>query len=119
MRAIFLLTAVVCGLSFSATAQSPHPKVVPSAAPQCCTITEEALRAYATVKLGSTREEIERNFELQSMSMPANAVYVFKKCPTIKFEAQFSVVDPAVSEFNRLDKIAAFSRLYLDYAVKD
>jgi hypothetical protein len=118
MKTIFLLAAVACGLGFSA-AQSPRPAVAPDASAQCCTITENALRAYATVKLGSTREEVERNFELESMAMPSKAVYAFKKCPTIKFEAQFSLVDPAVNEFNRLDKITEFSHLYLEYAVKD
>ncbi len=110
--------AVVCWLSFSA-AQSPRPEVAPNASPQCCTITEEALHAYGTIKSGSTRAEIERTFELQSMSMPTNAVYVFRKCPTIKFEAQFSLVNPGDNKFSSSDKVTVFSRLYLDYAVKD
>jgi hypothetical protein len=83
---------------------------------------ESVLRAADTIKPGMTRKELLRVFtEEGGLSSRTWRTYVYKDCPYIKVDVEFS---PAGDVGNGLregpnDKIVKISKPYLEYSIMD
>lgn len=90
---------------------------------------DHVMRSIATIKPGMTREDLFRVFsEEGGISTRTQRTYVYKHCPYIKVEVDFSPVDAssATDENSRsagpespADKIIKISRPYLEYTIAD
>ena len=81
------------------------------------------LSSIATIKPGMTRKELFGLFaEEGGLSFGKHKTYVYKHCPYIKVDVEFSPADEtgqdAMTE-NSSDRIVSISRPYLEYAIMD
>jgi hypothetical protein len=86
---------------------------------------DHVMRSIATIKPGMTRKELFGVLaEEGGLSTRTQRRYVYKHCPYIKVDVEFSPVDEigtgqdATSE-NPDDKIVKISRPYLEYSITD
>ena len=94
----------------------------PTASDNACVAIREALNQIRERKPGDSRVQLERSFELDGgLQVSSNSRYVFKKCPYIKVDVEFSKqgMGNGASAFLPDDKIVNISRLYLEYPVGD
>lgn len=84
---------------------------------------EDVIRSISTIKPGMTRKDLLQLFrEDGGLSSRVNGRYVYRHCPNIKVDVQFSPVDEGYSERNDLhpdDKMIKISRPYLEYPIFD
>jgi hypothetical protein len=83
----------------------------------------DVLTSIATIKPGMTRRELFGVFaEEGGLSTRKHKTYVYRHCPYIKVDVEFSPVDEtgqnAMTE-NPRDRIVSISRPYLEYAIMD
>jgi hypothetical protein len=86
---------------------------------------DHVMRSIATIKPGMARKELFRVLtEEGGLSTRTERRYVYKHCPYIKVDVEFSPVDEigtgqgGTSE-NPDDKIVKISRPYLEYSITD
>jgi hypothetical protein len=86
---------------------------------------DHVMRSISTVKPGMTRKDLSRVFtEEGGLSTRTQKRYVYKHCPYIKIDVEFSpatdsdVNQDAVAESPE-DKIVKVSRPYLEYSIMD
>src|ERR1700684_165522 len=84
---------------------------------------DQVLQSIATIKPGMTRQNLLKIFgEEGGLSTRTQRKYVYKQCPSIKVDVEFSPVDAAGDgktrqyEENPDDKIVKISRPYLEYS---
>ena len=87
---------------------------------------DQVLQSIATIKPGMTRQNLLKIFgEEGGLSTRTQRKYVYKQCPSIKVDVEFSPVDAAGDgktrqyEENPDDKIVKISRPYLEYSFSD
>ena len=87
---------------------------------------DHVIRSIATIKPGMTRQNLLNIFgEEGGLSTRTQRKYVYKHCPSIKVDVEFSPVDTAGDgktrqyEENPDDKIIKISRPYLEYSFSD
>lgn len=87
---------------------------------------DQVLQSIATIKPGMTRQNLLNIFgEEGGLSTRTQRKYVYKHCPSIKVDVEFSPVDTAGDgktrqyEENPDDKIIKISRPYLEYSFSD
>jgi hypothetical protein len=87
---------------------------------------DQVLQSIATIKQGMTRKNLSNVFEEEGgLSTRTQRKYVYKDCPYIKVDVEFSAVEAAVDgNANRHDespddKIVKISRPYLEYSISD
>lgn len=80
---------------------------------------DQVMRSIATVKPGMTRRDLLRVFtEEGGISARSQQRFVYRHCPYIKVDVQFSPLDDA-QERSPDDKIAKISRPFLEYSISD
>ena len=85
---------------------------------------DHVMRSIATIKPGMTRRDLFTVFsEEGGLSTSARRRYVYKHCPYIKVDVEFSPADvdasPDATTENPDDKIVKISRPYLEYSIMD
>jgi hypothetical protein len=85
---------------------------------------DSVMRSIATIKPGMTRRDLFSVFtEEGGLSTRAQRRYVYKHCPYIKVDVEFSHADidasPDATTENPDDKIVKISRPYLEYSIMD
>ena len=101
--------------------------ISPSFTQQLSVIDEEhtkwvdhVLRDIQTLKPGMTRGDLARMFvEEGGISTRAHRKYVYRTCPYIKVDIEFSPSDRDPWKENPEDKIVNISRPYLEYSIMD
>jgi hypothetical protein len=79
---------------------------------------EQVMTKISSVKPGMTRQSLSQFFrEDGGLQFPAQTRYVYKRCPYVKIDVEFSV--DAGHTFNADDKIVKISRPYLEYPFSD
>jgi hypothetical protein len=116
IRAIKIMFLAGCIASSSIT--------VGMCAPTCHTAEEiitDALKAAADLKVGDTRADVERSFELEGgLQSRTKSRYVFKKCSYIKIDVEFTGKgDSSPAGFPSTDIIVQVSKPYLEYSIED
>jgi hypothetical protein len=85
-----------------------------------CALIEEALKAAQTLTPGTPRSKVEMDFRpdggLQPFYGPSR--YLFKKCPSIKIEIEFTHFDGQQDGLPS-DQVIKVSRPYLEYPFYD
>ncbi len=80
---------------------------------------DQVMRSISTIKPGMTRKDLLRIFvEEGGLSTRSHRQYVYKHCPYIKVDIEFSPADDQPKESSN-DKIVKISRPYLEYAIFD
>jgi hypothetical protein len=85
---------------------------------------DHVMRSISTIKPGMTRKDLSTVFtEEGGISTRARKTYVYKHCPYIKVDVEFSPADldtnPDALTENSEDKIVKISRPYLEYSHMD
>jgi hypothetical protein len=86
---------------------------------------DHVMRSIAAIKPGMARKELFRVLtEEGGLSTRTGRKYVYKHCPYIKVDVEFSPVDEIgagkdVTSENPDDKIVKISRPYLEYSITD
>jgi hypothetical protein len=85
---------------------------------------DHVMRSISTIKPGMTRKDIFTVFtEEGGLSTRTQRRYVYKHCPYIKVDVEFSHTDidagPDATTENPDDKIVKVSRPYLEYSIMD
>jgi hypothetical protein len=87
---------------------------------------DQVLQSIATIRPGMIRKNLSNVFEEEGgLSTRTQRKYVYKGCPYIKVDVEFSPVEAAVDgNANRHDespddKIVKISRPYLEYSISD
>jgi len=85
---------------------------------------DSVMRSFATIKPGMTRRDLFSVFtEEGGLSTRTQRRYVYKHCPYIKVDVEFSHADidasPDATTENPDDKIVKISRPYLEYSIMD
>ena len=86
-----------------------------------CALAERALAAYQEIKPGTTRKEVEKNFDYDGgIHFRERGRYTYRGCKYIKLGVDFSV-EPDIGNTPdpSNDKVTAVSKLFIDYPVKD
>jgi hypothetical protein len=80
---------------------------------------QHVMRSISTIKPGMTRKDLGRVLaEDGGLSFRSQGRYLYRHCPFIKVDVQFSPVDEEINQ-SPDDKIVKVSRPYLEYAFKD
>ncbi len=80
---------------------------------------EHVMRAISAIKPGMARKDIARVVSADGgLSTRSEGRFVYKHCPYIKVDIQFSPIDERANE-SPDDKIVKISRPYLDYSISD
>jgi len=80
---------------------------------------DRVMQEIATVKPGMKRSDILRVFtEEGGLSTRSHRTYVYRHCPYIKVEVEFSPLDHTPDE-SLEDKVTKISRPFLEYSVMD
>jgi len=78
----------------------------------------EVLKKCQTIKLGMTRTELSKVFTAEGgLSTAEHRTYVYRGCPYIKVDVDFTVSDP--KQEKPIDTIAKISKPYLDWSIGD
>jgi hypothetical protein len=89
---------------------------------QCddCSLVEEALKAVAGLTPGTPRSKVELSFRADGglQSIPGPTRYIFKKCPLIKIEVEFTHFEGQQDGLPS-DEVVKVSRPYLEYPASD
>jgi len=125
MRRLGWLTMLLLGLVFlDLHAQEPQPGSQIDAEHRRW--IEHVMRSVSTVKPGMTRKDLSRVFEEDGgLSTRTQKRYVYKRCPYIKVDIEFSPAEESGDSSREgyyespNDKIIKISRPYLDYPVYD
>ncbi|HWY21121.1 MAG TPA: hypothetical protein VNX26_07870 [Candidatus Acidoferrum sp.] len=83
---------------------------------------DHAMRSISTIKPGMTRKNLFTVFtEEGGLSTRTHRRYVYKHCPYIKVDVEFSPVDDmdAGPDEDLQDRIVKISRPYLEYSIAD
>ena len=83
---------------------------------------DSVLRSVMTIKPGMTRAELLNVFTTEGgLSTRTHRTYVYKECPYIKVDVEFSTVESSGDKFTESpeDTIVKISRPYLAYSVLD
>jgi hypothetical protein len=86
---------------------------------------DHVMRSIATIKPGMTRQDLLQVFaEEGGLSTRTRRTYVYKHCPHIKVEVDFSPVEDlsrnhAPTAENPADRIVKISRPFLEYSIMD
>ena len=74
---------------------------------------------YSILKAGSSRKEVDKNFELDGgLQFTFQNRYVYKKCAYIHVDIEFKRQSSS-SEKAPADTVVTVSKLYLEYPAKD
>jgi hypothetical protein len=85
-----------------------------------CALVREALNDYQHIRVGITRNEVERYFKRDGgMQFPDNTRYVYSKCPYLHLDVEFQAKGSTEPPFSGEDTVIKTSKLYVDYSVKD
>lgn len=80
---------------------------------------EHVINSIATIKPGMTRQDLSHTLTSEGgLSTRTQRKYVYKHCPLIKVDVEFSAVDKGTDE-SPADKIVKISRPYLEYSISD
>jgi len=119
MKDKFPLLAVACALLLrpvifnAAWAQAPA---------QCdgCALMEEALKTVQGLTPGTPRSKVELDFRADGglQQIPGPTRYLFKKCPLIKIEVEFTHFE-GQQDGMPSDQVVKVSRPYLEYPASD
>lgn len=110
--ATFLLIVASAGIS------APVPQL--RTAPACTAIMEQALAAYAHIKVGITRGEVEKYFvRAGGLQSPNKTFYDFPSCPYIHVVVYYTATWTPGQPYSPADKVTRVSKLYLGYQVRD
>jgi hypothetical protein len=86
---------------------------------------DQVLQSIATIKPGMIRKNLSNVFEEEGgLSTRTQRKYVYKGCPYIKVDVEFSPVEATGDVTDRYDespddKIVKISRPYLEYSISD
>lgn len=86
----------------------------------CCSVAAEALEAFAKVRPGMTRADVERHVARDGGGQfPSPTRYVYPKCNYLKIDVAFDD-DPENDEaLSASDRVASVSRPYVEYPMLD
>jgi hypothetical protein len=80
---------------------------------------DQVMQTIAAIKPGMTRRDLARVFtEEGGLSTRTHQTYVYRQCPYIKVEIEFSAVDRGRDK-SPDDKIVQVSRPFLEYSIMD
>jgi hypothetical protein len=109
---IVLLIVVSAGIS------GPRPQQ--RTAPACTAIMEQALAAYARIKVGITRGEVEKYFvRAGGLQFQSKTFYDFPSCPYIHVVVYYTATGTPGQSYSPADKVKRVSKLYLGYQTRD
>jgi hypothetical protein len=78
------------------------------------------LKEFQTIKPGMTRAELSKVFITEGgLSTAKHRTYVYRGCPYIKIDVDFTLANPAQNEERPTDIIAKLSKPYLDWSISD
>jgi len=80
------------------------------------------LKECETIKPGMTRAELYKFFTTEGgISFPGHRTYVYRGCPNIKVDVDFTLADPKENgmEEDPRDTIRAISKPYLEWMIGD
>ena len=84
---------------------------------------QHVLRSLSTIKPGMTRKDLSSILDTDGgLSFRSQGRYVYRHCPYIKIDVEFSPVDEDANSYphwNPDDKIIKISRPYLEYPTSD
>lgn len=118
-KLLLCLAVVLSGISFG------RPFSMPSRAGTEIdkTLTKQiaaVLKECQTIKPGMTRAELSRIFTAEGgFSTARRRTYVFRGCPYIEVDVDFTPANPAQNEEKPTDMIAKISKPYLDWSISD
>ena len=128
MRQFKLLAVLFLVLIFSASHASSSPKFSNQTQieGEHRKWIDQVLQSIATIQPGMTRQNLLNIFgEEGGLSTRTQRKYVYKQCPYIKVDVEFSPVEaasnPNASRYDESpdDKIVEISRPYLEYSISD
>lgn len=94
-------------------------KAAPSK-PDSCEEVRQALVAYDKIKVGTTREVVEKDFEREGgFQSGGQTRYWYRRCNYIKLIVHYKTPNSDTVEFLPSDAVTKKSRLYLGYPVLD
>jgi hypothetical protein len=107
---IVLIATVTFG---SAAIQSPKRQAAPG---DCCQMVQQALTAAKNIKLGMTRRDVEKAFQLDGgLVFPTETRYTYADCPFIKIDVTFKSSKPDFGGgFDPADEVVQVSKPYLE-----
>ena len=114
MKLIVYVLFTCFALSLPCFAQKPQ-----DCGSQCKTV-EQALVAVQDIKVGMTRNDLEKHFEMDGgFNFRGDTRYVFKGCSYLKITVEF-ILDPGVSRnFSPKDTVKSVSKLFVEYPIMD
>jgi hypothetical protein len=114
------LTTVAIVLLIAASAGISGPRPQQRTAPACTAIMEQALAAYARIKVGTTRGEVEKYFvRAGGLQSAGKTFYDFPSCPYIHVVVYYTATWTPGQPYSPADKVTRVSKLYLGYQVRD
>lgn len=114
------LTVFAIVLLMVAPAGNSAPEPRQRTTPACTAIMEQALAAYARIKVGITRGEVEKYFvRAGGLQFPGKTFYDFPGCPYIHVVVYYSATWTPGQPFSPADKVKRVSKLYLGYQARD
>ncbi len=117
---MLLSCAALIVLSQSGRAQSTGEHHALSCEASFQAVAEDALNTIKGLKLGDSRAQVERDFQMDGgMTFAPQTRYRFKKCPFVKVDVDFSGPNTDKGDISPTDKITGISRLYLEYPFSD
>jgi hypothetical protein len=119
--AALLLTLTVLGVLAQEIAVDARPQ--PQIDQEHTHWMQHVMRSLSTIKPGMTRKDLSRILDTDGgLSFRAQGRFVYRRCPYIKVDVEFSPVDEDANSYphwNPDDKIIKISRPYLEYPSSD
>lgn len=86
----------------------------------CCGIAADALKIWGSLKVGMTRQAVEKKFILDGgMQFPGSSTYVVPNCEYIKVKIEFEPANPNARGLAPEDTVTKISELFVAYPARD
>jgi hypothetical protein len=87
---------------------------------RCSGIAENALKNWQNLKVGMTRQDVERKFILDGgMQFPESSTYVVPNCEYVKVRVQFELSNQDAHLLAPQDTVSRISQLFVAYPARD
>jgi hypothetical protein len=115
-RRVLVSALAVAAIATGLFAQSVF---VPRKEDTACAFVGKALDDAGQLKPGMKRRDVEKKFELSSLTFRQKTVYVYRRCWVVHIDVAFKVPPGAGGDFSPEDEILTVSKPYLDYPTTD